>query len=221
MKTRKHDPYDNLANYAKKAIPQKHAGERLLSLAEIQKNDVVLDAGCGPGTLTVKIAKKAKHVVGVDSSGQKILEAKRSAYDYSNLSFEKALLQEYCNKNKFTLIFSNSVMHWISKDNHKKTLDNFYEMLAPGGRIALQLVGGNPYRGLFHSIFRAFLIKYNRYYSCWTPPWFYPRNITTYEKILRASGFTNIRASMEAEKYVHTADDSMNFFCTGWTAGGK
>jgi trans-aconitate methyltransferase len=215
MKTYEASPYDSLKDYSKKALPQRLAGDKLLALANVCQDDVVLDAGCGPGAFSVKIAKKTNHVIGVDLSEKKISEARQYTQNIRNLSFQVSSLYNLRYRNYFTLVFSNSVMHWISKADQKKTLTNFYDMLRPGGRIALQLIGGNPYRGFFHAIFREFFRKYYRYYSRWAPPWFYPKNAATYKRIIEETGFENVQIWLAPEKYLHTVDEAMNFFQSG------
>ena len=50
-----------------------------LSLAKIKDTDVVLDACCGIGTISLLAAQSAKHVIGVEINPQAIRDAKNNA----------------------------------------------------------------------------------------------------------------------------------------------
>jgi drug/metabolite transporter (DMT)-like permease/ubiquinone/menaquinone biosynthesis C-methylase UbiE len=59
-------------------IYHKNRHEVALELIELNKNDFVLDAGCGRGELTRIIAKKSKKVIGLDVSNYAIKLAKKN-----------------------------------------------------------------------------------------------------------------------------------------------
>ncbi len=48
--------------------------EEFISRMDICKEDVVLDIGCGPGTLAIPLAKKVKQVIAIDFSAQMLEE---------------------------------------------------------------------------------------------------------------------------------------------------
>jgi len=50
-----------------------------LTMADIQKTDVVLDAYCGIGTISLLAAKRAKQVIGVEINPASIQNAKKNA----------------------------------------------------------------------------------------------------------------------------------------------
>ena len=52
---------------------------KAIELAEIDSNDNVMDLYCGIGTISLCAAKKAKHVVGVESVEQAVLNARKNA----------------------------------------------------------------------------------------------------------------------------------------------
>ncbi|MGN0176503.1 MAG: class I SAM-dependent methyltransferase [Methanobrevibacter sp.] len=58
----------------------------------LNKNDIVLDVGCGEGSVTIPIAKKVKKVIGIDSS-QKMLEYLRKRADENNLNNIETILK--------------------------------------------------------------------------------------------------------------------------------
>ena len=50
----------------------------IFNLLELDRNDVVLDLCCGNGVITKEVAKKCKHVVGIDFSDYLIQQANKS-----------------------------------------------------------------------------------------------------------------------------------------------
>ena len=59
-------------------------GKGLLEFVPENKNQSILDLGCGTGTLTVQLSNFADIVIGVDSSASMIAKAKKQ---YSNMQF--------------------------------------------------------------------------------------------------------------------------------------
>ena len=57
-----------------------------LEATAINKNSLVLDAGCGTGILFAYIAKKAKTIIGLDVSRKILFEAKRRADNFQNVN---------------------------------------------------------------------------------------------------------------------------------------
>lgn len=81
-----------------------------LNLAEIKKDDIVLDAFCGTGTIALLASLKAKKVVGVESCFDAILDAKWNALENKreNVSFFNDKAEEFIkNEEKIDLLFLN------------------------------------------------------------------------------------------------------------------
>lgn len=53
--------------------------EEFISRMDISGNEVVLDIGCGPGTLAIPLAKKVKQVIAIDFSAQMLTELEEYA----------------------------------------------------------------------------------------------------------------------------------------------
>jgi len=77
----------------------------------IDKNDCVLDVGCGNGFVAYDISQKAKSVLGIDINRQNIQSAKEH-YQRENLSFIFGDATKYQFKKGFdTIILSNVLEH--------------------------------------------------------------------------------------------------------------
>lgn len=71
--------------------------QQALQFADLAGHEIVLDAYCGVGTLSLFFAKLAKHVIGVECIGEAIMDAKRNAElnGIKNVSFVCAKSETY------------------------------------------------------------------------------------------------------------------------------
>ncbi len=105
-----------------------------LKLLNPNKNEVILDAGCGDGTLALKIAKKSKLVYAVDISKSAFKKNKKIAP--KNLFFEKGNIEKLRFKdNTFDKIVCVETLEHLINPN--KALNEFYRILKKGGRIVV------------------------------------------------------------------------------------
>lgn len=111
-------------------------GEEIVKLLNPQKNETILDIGCGTGDLTKKIAKLSKKVIGIDNSNQMIQTAQKK---YPEISFIHADAKDFQFDNKFDAIFSNAVLHWIPQAD--TMIQNANRHLKIGGRYVVEFGG--------------------------------------------------------------------------------
>jgi SAM-dependent methyltransferase len=64
-------------------------------LPHLNGDSRVLDAGCGAGTITVGLAERARHVVGVDLTDEEFAEARRYAGEHGIDNFELRVSDVY------------------------------------------------------------------------------------------------------------------------------
>ena len=81
-------------------------------VSNIKKNSKVLDVGCGAGTLSYSIAKKAQKVIGIDISKSKINRAK-ARYSKENIEFIQADILQYEFDEKFDYIILSNILEHI------------------------------------------------------------------------------------------------------------
>lgn len=113
---------------------------RLLAAVKkvIPNNGMVLDAGCGSGSLSIALAPHVRHVVGIDLSPQMISLAKEQATDANarNVSFVIGDIQQPgIRENLFDIVISNFVLHHTSIQFTIPLLTN---IIAPGGWFIMQ-----------------------------------------------------------------------------------
>ncbi len=124
------DPDD----YARTASFVPKLGAHLIERLAPRAGEVVLDIGCGDGTLTAAIAASGARVVGIDSSPEMLAAARARGLDVRLMAAEQLELGE-----RFDAVFSNAVLHWV------KDLDGAIARIAghlkPGGRFVGEFGG--------------------------------------------------------------------------------
>lgn len=78
---KKEKDWDKIATEYGKWLENDDYPDVLLNEMKISSNDTVLDIGCAEGTITRKIAKKAKSITGIDKSKLMLEELNRKAAD--------------------------------------------------------------------------------------------------------------------------------------------
>lgn len=102
----------------------------------------ILDLACGSGHHSIFFAKAGYQVTGVDLSEKMLQIARKNSKGVSDVRFVKTgFLKVYPKlKERFDAVMclGNSLPHLLSKRDLKKTLQNIYNLLNPGGILILQ-----------------------------------------------------------------------------------
>jgi SAM-dependent methyltransferase len=107
----------------------------------------LLDVGCGPGILAVRLAGLFTEVVGVDPDSDMLVEANKAAAEASvtNISFVQALAEDLpeAPPGPFRLVTFGQSFHWTDE---QQVAEAVYDLLEPGGVLALivHTVAGRP-----------------------------------------------------------------------------
>jgi ubiquinone/menaquinone biosynthesis C-methylase UbiE len=162
----------------------------------------VLDCGCGPGTITVGLARKVApgQCVGVDIDATQVELARTHAASQgvSNVRFEAATVYKLPFADaSFDAVYSNTVLGWL--DDPLVALHEIYRVLRVGGVIGIRsgdsngslFTPTNPLIERFWTIFDE-MIKENGGD---------PLLGRKHRSLLRQAGFVNIVASATYECY--------------------
>jgi SAM-dependent methyltransferase len=105
------------------------------------RNKIVLDAGCGPGGMTVYCAERGpKKIVGVDRSAEHIDQARRFAEkkQRDNVEFRVASLDSLPFESEtFDVMMMNDVLEHIDRNLIAGTFSEAARILKRGGELAL------------------------------------------------------------------------------------
>jgi SAM-dependent methyltransferase len=107
----------------------------------------LLDAGCGPGILTVRLAHLFEQAVGLDPDPGMLTEGRRAAQDQgiTNIRWVQALAEDLpgAAPGPYRLVTFGQSFHWTDE---ARVAEAVYDMLEPGGALALVVhtVEGRP-----------------------------------------------------------------------------
>ena len=103
----------------------------------IDKNEKILDIGCGAGSLAFYYASKGNKVVGIDISGSAIESAKKSAklLKLKNIEFEVMNFPTQALREKFDRVICSEVIEHLEDDT--LALDKIYKLLKPHGKAII------------------------------------------------------------------------------------
>jgi SAM-dependent methyltransferase len=115
--------------------------------AGLDGNGRLLDAGCGPGVLTVRLAHLFRQVVGLDPDASMLAEGRRAAADKAvmNIRWIQGLAEDLpaVAPGPYRLVTFGLSFHWTDE---QRVAEAVYDMLEPGGALALivHTVTGRP-----------------------------------------------------------------------------
>jgi SAM-dependent methyltransferase len=98
----------------------------------------LLDGGCGPGILTVRLAHLFEEAVGLDPDGAMLAEGRRAAAEQGigNIRWVQARAEDLpeAAPGPYRLVTFGSSFHWTDEP---RVAEAIYDLLEPGGGLAL------------------------------------------------------------------------------------
>lgn len=107
--------------------------ERLIALAELKPDSILLDVGAGTGRLAQFFHTKVAQIVVMDESLIMLLQAQKKEGLQANLSHAEHLP---FGAHTFDRILMVDVLHHV--EDHQKTADELWRVIKPGGRIIIE-----------------------------------------------------------------------------------
>jgi trans-aconitate 2-methyltransferase len=113
---------------------------------------LVVDLGCGPGTLTASLARRwpGARVVGVDADAAMVRQA-RQVQDEPNLEFAEGDIAGWTPPPELDVLVSNAALQWVP--GHLDLMRRWLKQLQPGGWLAVQVPGN--FEAPSHALMRA------------------------------------------------------------------
>jgi SAM-dependent methyltransferase len=96
----------------------------------------LLDVGCGPGVLTVRLAHLFEQAIGLDPDADMLAEGRRAAEDHANIRWVQGLAEDLpaVAPGPYRLVTFGQSFHWTDE---RRVAEAIYDMLEPGGTLAL------------------------------------------------------------------------------------
>lgn len=151
----------------------------VVELLDPQPGERILDLGCGDGVLTRKLEDVGCELVGIDSSPELVLAARKLGLEVTVQSATEMKFQA-----EFDAVFSNAVLHWIKDAD--RVIQNVFRALRPGGRFVAEC-GGHKCVEMIHSALIAELER-RGYDGRAASPWYFP-DAQEYGERLGRAGF--------------------------------
>lgn len=172
-------PWD-AATYERVADPQAAWADEIIARAGIKHGDMVLDAGCGGGRVTMKLLELTPNVIAVDGDPAMVEKARETLP--ASVPVHHQDLLELDIPEKVDVVFSCAVFHWIT--DHERLFERLHAALKPGGRLVAQCGG----HGNIQNVLDIVGERPGR--------WLYAQPGETEER-LRAAGFRDVRAWLQ------------------------
>jgi len=146
---------------SREPIYDRRLAERVIFLADLKPNSLILDAGCGEGYWGRAFANSGHQVVGIDLSSKVISRAAEKAVPGQSFLVGNLLEKlPFANKHFDCIICGCILHHFPDKEDINTAFHNFYDCLKNGGKIILvEPNGSNPIVCLSRQIGR-FLVRY-------------------------------------------------------------
>ncbi|CCC08063.1 hypothetical protein SMACR_01627 [Sordaria macrospora] len=162
---------------------------KIVQWLDPQKDDVVLDIGCGDGVLDFEIAQVFEggrgRLHGVDSSKAMIEAAQKKAADDAHLkntcTFEvldatSLITKTHLHYVRFNKAFSNAALHWILRpeDQREVFFQGVRNVLAPRGTFAFEMGGLGNVSEIRATLLAAVGRRVGLKKAQEVDPWFFP-----------------------------------------------
>lgn len=207
------------AQYHERSKVQASAGQRLIELLAPTTDSAILDVGCGTGNLTASLrALTSGRVVGVDPSAEMIGQAQQR-YGDQGISFATAASEELTFGEEFDALFCNSAFQWFQQP--ARSLSCFFQVLRPGGTVALQAPATQDYCPNFVAAFEQCrnLPELADTLATFQSPWFFLETARAYQQLFEQAGFLVEQCWLEEQVQVCTPPAAVEIFLSGAAAG--
>jgi len=166
-------------HYSNHASFVSELGISVLQLLSPKPGEIILDLGCGDGTLASKMQDAGAVVTGIDTSDSMIRAAQGKGIQACQGNGECISFTD-----RFDAVFSNAALHWMR--DYTAVITGVWQALKSPGRFVGEFGGqGNVacLREAMRDVYEA------EGFGAYSDPWFFPAP-ETYAAALEAAGFS-------------------------------
>ncbi|HYZ80807.1 MAG TPA: methyltransferase domain-containing protein, partial [Solirubrobacteraceae bacterium] len=181
--------------YDRVSGPQQRWAAEQLDRLHLGGDEVVLDAGCGSGRITLELIRRLPRgrVFAVDAAPSMVRHTQEAVGDRATALCQD--LSELELPEPVDVVFSNATFHWIG--DHDALFSALHRNMKPGGRLVAQCGGrGNidRFRRLADEVARE--EPFAPYFTDWVGPWNYATAEETADRLAHA-GFEDVSTWLE------------------------
>jgi len=112
-----------------------------LKKAGLKKDSVVLEVGCGIGTLTGLLGSYVSRgkIIATDISPESIDMAKKLNEKYPHIEFVVSDMMDFVPKEKIDFVVFPDVLEHIPRENHNRIFQNICKAIHPGSKFAIHI----------------------------------------------------------------------------------
>ena len=165
-------------------------GAAALALLEPDAGEMILDIGCGDGTLTQQIGSAGARVIGLDASPEMVEAARAKGVDAFIADAQALGLDtQVARFGQFDAAFSNAALHWML--NPGAVARGVFALLRPGGRFVGEM-GGEGNLAVLRQGLREELTERGYALPADDPQWY--ASPPVFSAVYGAAGFEGIEA---------------------------
>jgi SAM-dependent methyltransferase len=180
------------SDYAANAAFVPALGAPALALLAPQPGEIILDVGCGDGTLTAQIAAAGAKVIGLDASEEMVEAARSKGIDAFVADAEALdLAGQAVRFGEFDAAFSNAALHWMLDPD--AVAEGIFKVLKPGGRFVGEM-GGAGNIATLRAALREEVTERGYPVPPADPQW-YP-SVEQFTRLYSCAGFVDIQAQL-------------------------
>jgi trans-aconitate 2-methyltransferase len=195
-------------------VAQPHAvwGASVLDRLRLRGDEVVLDAGCGSGKVTLQLLERLPHgrVIGADLSPAMLDEARTTVVAFSSekITFIQTDLLEIDSRlrEQVDAVFSTATFHWI--EDHARLFAALHRVMRPGAQLVSQFGGGDNLAAFMRATDAIAERPEYRGHFEGKHLWRYFTSPEDTTRRLEAAGFTHISAWLEPSPQTFASNEA-------------
>jgi SAM-dependent methyltransferase len=167
-------------------------GAAALALLAPKAGEMILDIGCGDGTLTQQIGASGARVIGLDASPEMVEAARAKGVDAFVADAQALGLEtQLARFGRFDAAFSNAALHWMLDPG--AVARGVFALLRPGGRFVGEM-GGEGNLAILRGALREELTERGYSLPADDPQWY--ASPADFASVYADAGFEDIETSL-------------------------